>query len=995
MGDRRPNSRPAGRALRWLAAPVALLLVVCASGLEAQSITLGSLAGAVRDSTGAPIAGALVTLTDEVSGGSRVATVTGEGTFAFSLLERGRYEVRAEQIGYRPVVVRDVRVEPGARPAIAVTLRADSFPVTRIDTLHAAGPAFASEPGAAAALPRDLAQRFGTERYGLSALDAFTSVAAGDWGLEGLPGSATGAVIDGLPYDVARSPWLPLTDRFGPAFPRAAFAETAAELAPLDIEWGDFAGGAASAATRRGTKDFTAQAYGDWAPLVDSRFFDKGNLSPETFRGGLVISGPVLPDTANFVVGGEAEQLDLLRSAAWPAADSAIATTAGAAGQSLAGYLAPRLVRETRASGFGRFNWMLSPGQTLNAWVSGGRFTQDEPGVGPLAAPGLGARAEGTDVAAGAGVTSRLGDRVANELRGGFISSQRQYTAGPVPATFFADGQAAGTDPTVPGRFQVTTVRVRDDLLADLGAHQLKLGVGGEIASYNDTYAFGSGGSFYFTDAASLGARRGAYYGVSGTVPAAQFSVPAFALLLQDRWEVAPGFAFLVGVRYDDEFLPRSSIPQDQAWLTATGLANDSIPRSIGKWSSRLGFDWVAGPGQDWHIRGGVGIYYGQVDPGILTELITQAGETQVHRGVGSLGAWPTAPDAAAAPSVGARLTLLGPRFQPPRSAKASFGIGRRLGRSGTVELAVNYRHTDFLPRRHDLNRPLGTAGQDQYGRPIYGALVKDGGVVAPDPTAPRRFDGFELVSALDPDGYSNYVGVTLRVVQPMSRFVRLFGSYTYSHTTDNWLSGLHGGPYAQLTPFPDSLNGQDWADGTSDFDIPHRVAVGVELRPAGSDAVTLAVRYRWQAGAPFTPGLAPGVDANGDGSFTNDPAFVDDTLPGMADVLSQWSCLRTGVGGFAQRNSCRDPGVGVVDVRLGIAPVRRYPVELWVEGFNLDDAVQGLWDHALYTVDPNTPLSNVAGRVTIPYVANPHFGKQLVNRATGRVVRVGLRVNY
>ena len=72
-------------------------------------------------------------------------------------------------------------------------------------------------------------------------------------------------------------------------------------------------------------------------------------------------------------------------------------------------------------------------------------------------------------------------------------------------------------------------------LLADLGAHQLKLGVGGEVASYNDTYAFGSGGSFYFHAPTSLGTRRGAHYGGSGTVAPAQLSAPAFTALLQDR----------------------------------------------------------------------------------------------------------------------------------------------------------------------------------------------------------------------------------------------------------------------------------------------------------------------------------------------------------------------------------------------------------------------------------------------------------------------------
>ena len=41
-----------------------------------------------------------------------------------------------------------------------------------------------------------------------------------------------------------------------------------------------------------------------------------------------------------------------MRPAAWPAADSGLAAVAmDSAGQSLAGYLTPRLVRQTRASG--------------------------------------------------------------------------------------------------------------------------------------------------------------------------------------------------------------------------------------------------------------------------------------------------------------------------------------------------------------------------------------------------------------------------------------------------------------------------------------------------------------------------------------------------------------------------------------------------------------------------------------------------------------------
>lgn len=981
---------------------VAMALLMSASGLMAQSLTLGDLRGVVVDSSGVAISGALVTLTDAVGGHQRTISVPGSGVFGFTFLPSGPYQVLAEQIGYRPVHVRGVRVGPGQRRTVAVTLPLDSLPVTRIDTVWWTGPAYASDPGAKLGLPRELFQRFATDRQALAGFDGFASVSDQEWGLEGLPGASTGVVMDGLPYDLARSPSLPLADPLGPAFPLVALEEMAAQVSPLDVEWGEFAGGALAGITRRGTRGFSVQAYGDWSPgaLSDSRFFDPASLDQQTFLGGLVLAGPLLQDTAGFVVGVGGERVDVPQAPFWSGSDAEVAIAAVAldsAGQSLAQYLAPRVVRRERVGGFGRFSWLLTPKNLLDAWVSGGRLTDMEPEVGGRAAPSLGSRATGTDVTAGVSVSSRLGERAHNEFRIGFATSSREYFAGPLPATFFGVGAAVGTDATVPGRFELTSVRLRDALHADLGAHRLKIGLGATFSTYDQTYAFGTGGQFFFSDAGGLAARRGAYYGVDGAPSAAQFSAPELSAFLQDRWEVANGFTFLVGLRYDLELLPRSSIPRSQAWLDQTGLANDSIPRSRGTWSSRIGFAWRVGASEDWQVRGGVGTYHGRVDPGLLAEVITQTGRNTVRRGVGGLGAWPDAPDAIAAPEVGARLTLLGPDFEPARSVKASLGIARRLGRAGLIEGSLNVRHTDFIPRRHDLNRPLGTTGQDQYGRPLYGTLAKEGSVVAAGPSSPRRFSGFELVSALDPDGYSDYWGVTLRWVQPAGRFLRLYAGYTYSRTTDNWLSGQYGGPYAELTPFPDSLDGRDWASGTSDLDIPHRVTAGLELRPLGSNGLTVAARYRWRSGATFTPGFAAGVDANGDGSFTNDPAFVDDTLPGAADLLAAASCLRPQVGQFADRNSCRDPSAGTLDLRVGIAPMRRYPVEVWIEGFNLTEPEQGVWDHALYAVDPATPLSvdAVSGQVTVPLVANPNFGRPMTLRTPGRTIRVGLRVNH
>ena len=51
--------------------------------------------------------------------------------------------------------------------------------------------------------------------------------------------------------------------------------------------------------------------------------------------------------------------------------------------------------------------------------------------------------------------------------------------------------------------------------------------------------------------------------------------------------------------------------------------------------------------------------------------------------------------------------------------------------------------------------------------------------------------------------------------------------SYTFSRTEDNVLGSRSLDPADQLNPFPEGLEGGDWADGRSDFDVPHRVVVG------------------------------------------------------------------------------------------------------------------------------------------------------------------------
>jgi hypothetical protein len=311
---------------------------------------------------------------------------------------------------------------------------------------------------------------------------------------------------------------------------------------------------------------------------------------------------------------------------------------------------------------------------------------------------------------------------------------------------------------------------------------------------------------------------------------------------------------------------------------------------------------------------------------------------------------------------------------------------------SGTVVHASGtYRHTDYLARRFDVNLQFAPTGQDQYGRPIYGNLLQQGSMLTVEPRSNRRFSEFDVVSGLNADGFSTYWDLTARVERHVGRFVTLTASYTYSRTEDNWLSGLGGGTEAQLNPLPFGIGGADWTEGRSDFDVPHRILLGgdVVLGP-----VRLAAYYRYQSGRAFTPGFRYGVDANGDGSFRNDPAFVDDQLPGLPELFSEWDCLRGQVGRFAERNACRGPGVHTLDLRLSLALWR---TELVVDGLNLLEPELADLDRALYLVDRNGSITTdpSTGDVTVPLVVNPAFGRPVAQHSPGRTVRIGLRINY
>ena len=459
------------------------------------------------------------------------------------------------------------------------------------------------------------------------------------------------------------------------------------------------------------------------------------------------------------------------------------------------------------------------------------------------------------------------------------------------------------------------------------------------------------------------------------------------------------GWCCCWGPRVDRQPLPAGEVDLDTEWQRLAGLTNNVVDKTEWLPSVRAGFTWDVRQAHKWIINAGAGIYYDRFDPLLLSQWLTDDGTGRVRRDVGTID-WPNPTST----GVFRRLTLIDGELAPPRTTRFGAGLVHRL--SGTTALHVSgvFRQTENLPRRTDLNLLQLPVSRDQYGRAVFGHLIQQGSLLAVDPqpnlvcgqpaSRCRRFDGYDEVAGITSDGVSDHWGFTVGVEHQTAE-VGLLARYTFGRTTDNWFAAREGGWTVSL---PQGLDATDaWADGTSDFDIPHRAIAAVSMNgPAGS---RIGASYRFQSGMPFTPGYRAGVDAGGDGSARNDPAFVDASMPGMAELFGRWSCLSESSGAIAKRNSCRGAATHALDVSVGFqfGQVAGTAASLVLDVFDLLESERTQPDAALYLVNPAGALTRdaAARTINVPLVLNSNFGEELVRPHGGRKLRLGLSLNW
>jgi hypothetical protein len=973
-------------AERLFAVALATLAVVAfmvgmPADVRAQSIVAGSVEGAVTDDVGVPLRGVRVMLTEARSGLSRTVTSGGDGAFSFSFVVSGEYTLRAESLGQRPLLLRGLLVGPGETVRTQFQLQAEAPPVTRVDTVAWGADLGSAWPGLGRRVSETEARELPDRRFGLAPLAALSTQSDARGGFQGRPASSNTFFSEGEPFREARHPTgaagLP-----GLPLPRAGVSGLDILQGMEDIEWLGDEGAVLPVRTRPISDASGGRVYalGSGGPLWSSELVDDAP-SLSSFWGGGTVAIPLVPDTSTLVLAAEGGRFQTVQAAS--AADTLLGELL-AEGEAAVG----DGLRETRVlSGLARLDWSLGSGGLVTARAGGGYFERTlERAQTRGTGYGAEAPASGTDLFLSAVVANPLTDQFLLEVRGSMGHSSRDFEAGSTDPSAWVVGSRArvGVDPQYPGSFSRTDFGVSPVVHFQSGQHRAKGGLRADIASHSWEYRPGLNGAYAYGRADDLRAGRGAMTRTLGSAGTTDFSTLSLSAFGQYVWAPAPGFDVTTGVRYVRETLPASDVVLHPEWTLLSGVPNNFGPEYVEGVGARLHMRWDPARDNRTWVVGGLALDYGPVDPAGLADWVGLDGGTTVARGFGDVGTWPTQPGTGPDAVEGTRLAVMNPDLVPPRTLRASGAIVRQVGSGVSLGVTGTLRRTEDMLRRTDLNRLTLPLGDDQHARPVFGDLDIRGGVLGADPATNRRFGDFEFVWALNPDGWSEYLGATFFLDAQLASGAAFRAEYTYSETTDNLFGAAMGRPEATLVP---NLGVTEWDEGISDFDQPHRFLLSATV-PFG-DLASLSGVYRYRSGDPFTAMVGTGLDANGDGSAENDPAFVLNDLG--ADIAGEWSCLNAARGTFAVRNGCRGDAVQRVDLRLSIG-LGALPARLVFDALNVTDAVEGVRDGALLIVDPQGEVTRSGGTTTVPYTVNPHFGDYLIRTDAGRMLRIGFQ---
>ncbi len=861
-------------------------LFVCSAAFgQSVNYTTGSIAGKVRDNTGATLPGVTVTATNLDTGLTRTTFTDKDGGYDLSLLPPGNYKVLAELQGLgksnvsRTTVLlgnttrTDLEITPQLSEALTVTAVAPIIDTQRsgmtqsvtnqqIDSLPLLGRDF-----------RSLASLTPGVSAGSFDVNAITANGARPLATDyNIDGASSNNDFYGQQTGGSRPPFT---------FSQAAIKEFQVIRTQYDAEYGRGVGAAVNAITKSGTNDFSGSVFyfdrkQSWAasrptvfntdiggttyPLPISDSF----LAKDVTQPGFVVGGPIVRDKIFFFVGADSmkqsqpvvigndmrtyAQYLALTSAQQQAALSKIQTAVGAPYEAGLNYSVDNKLYTYLV----KFDGYIG---SNNHWSLRDNITRyDTTNSGSTSSFGLNQTNE-TDKFYQ--IVGTLDSVFTSTLFNQFIAQvgrdQRPVTtqySGTEFSINFGTTQYFGFNDTTPSTADEKKFQLKDTVQFEWGRHSLKAGA--ELLHRRLFDAFPRYAMGYYSFSSLLNfvnntsnTFQQAYGPQNGDVA---WDTDLWSGYVNDSFHVSPRLTVNLGLRYDYQKIPRPSsnaYPQHPEFLT-------QIKDDKNNFAPRVGFAFdVFGDGRS-VLRGGSGKFF-EYMPDILLASPIQGISGALLTTTFTCTTTPTNPcptfpnilspaDFLAKSKLSANLVTIGSDYQAQNAWRTSLQYEQRLGSSYSVGVSAVYSKLDHIQGTKNIN--LVPTGYSLGNMPVYDYNSST--------NAARPYADMGIIRALTSSEEAWYRAQTIEFHRLATGDSKLSWDISYTHADS---IDEETNTRSTSTTFLIDPNNPKLSEGPSDNDVKHRLVGDLIYRlPWGFEASLVAF---WHSGFPYTAAIS------------------------------------------------------------------------------------------------------------------------------------------
>ncbi|MBI4854043.1 MAG: TonB-dependent receptor [Acidobacteria bacterium] len=892
-----------------------LSLFLAATNYAQHTSGKADLVGTIRDSEGAILSGATITLINPSTGIKKEMASDDKGNYSFSTIEPGSYNIQIENQGFATATYKDIRVPVGQSVVVNVELKVGGL--QEMVTVEAKPPLIDLRQSQVAYYVdqiqiEELPVPFGGFIDFAALVPGITpsfSRAGGSFSIgaisaNGIDNRFTNFTVDGAPNNDI------FVGQFASAqcnIPTESIREFQVIPNLASAEYGRNASAVFNAVTKSGTNDFHFAAYGflrNQRLQTKNEFTKRAKLPKPLFNQtqvGLSTSGPIKKDRTFFFGNFEYVVLKLGQSVLVPGRPDL--TVSGTNIFRVEDYFVrvDHKINENNSLK-ARYATELSPGffQGLSATVLPENTTTEND------------RDQQIVVA----LTSTLGTNKVNELRFSLtredIGFKPQIASPLKPEELRPNFRAgspnfiAGTNFEIPVNWNTQDLQFEDNFQYSFGQHDTKFGVS-YFRSRLDRRFQDRLGQFLFNTNAAFDPRNASTYPVEyrarvGPIRYLEHN-DYFSVFIADKWQPKENLTLNLGIRYE-----RESLTPDPY-----------------NFAPRIGIVYSPGKENKTVIRAAGGLYYSQALFQFIerTTLFSPIGAVNfVARDNGPLvGQLPVNPILRNFPNVpkldrasfpfNPNPELAQPNRRLPYVATASFGIQHQLTNDLGIKIDYVFSRGISLFRSRDLN--------------AFNLKTQ----TRPDPR-------FGRILQYESTANSYYNAMLVSVEKRYAKNFYIQGAYTLSKTINE-----------ADTPFQLPNNEFNLRDdrGLASFDATHILAVqglyNFNLSPIWN--FTISGIGRAISGQPFSPITNRDDNRN----------FVTDRLAGFS------------------RNTFRGPGFGTLDLRFTHEPKlsERFKFKFTLDVINLTNRVNfiNINNNVTGTTLPATfgvPRASLDGRV-------------------------------